>query len=183
MTLDGVTALLPTALAAVIIFWSVGAYNRLKRARQGLPKLFMQFDTHHRLRHEVLGRWGEALRLLMVEAEALDSLDAALQQSQAACEHARVRPTAPQPLASLRLADEVLVESRNRVLADLAGIEGSRFDDAAQGLLDELAASDASVEFARRQFNEAVQAYNAAIHQFPTVLLARPFGFRPIGSV
>jgi len=118
-----------------------------------------------------------------VEPEALDSLDAALQQSQAACEHARVRPTAPQALASLRLADEVLAESRNRLLAELAGIEGSRFDESAQGLLDELAASDASVEFARRQFNEAVQAYNAALHQFPTVLLARPFGFRPVGSV
>lgn len=184
MTHNGIAALLPMVLAAVLIFWCVGAYHRLKRLRQGLPKLFMQFDTHHRLRHEVLGRWGEVLLPLMPGAvAALESFTAALQQSQAACEHARLQPTSLQPVASLRLADEVLADARVRVLAEWTNAEGARFDGAAQGLLDELAASDASVEFARRQFNEAVQGYNGAIHQFPTVLLARPFGFRPIGTL
>jgi LemA protein len=32
---------------------------------------------------------------------------------------------------------------------------------------------------ARAEFNKAVARYNAAVTQFPAVLLARLFGFRP----
>jgi len=35
----------------------------------------------------------------------------------------------------------------------------------------------------RAAFNDAVQAYNQAIRQFPASLMARLFGFRPAGTV
>ena len=38
--------------------------------------------------------------------------------------------------------------------------------------------SDARLDFARREFNAAVDRYNTAVEQFPTLLLARLFGFR-----
>jgi LemA protein len=46
------------------------------------------------------------------------------------------------------------------------------------GLNLELAGVDTALAFARREFNAAVAAYNEAVDQFPTVLLARVFGFR-----
>ena len=41
-----------------------------------------------------------------------------------------------------------------------------------------LAASDTALAFARSEFNAAVAAYNEAVRQFPTLLVARLFGFR-----
>ena len=38
--------------------------------------------------------------------------------------------------------------------------------------------SDIALQFARNEFNAAVALYNEAVRQFPTVLVARLFGFR-----
>jgi LemA protein len=45
-----------------------------------------------------------------------------------------------------------------------------------------IAASDTTLAFARREFNAAVAGYNQAVRQFPTVLVARLFGFRPAAT-
>ena len=42
---------------------------------------------------------------------------------------------------------------------------------------------DTALAFARRQFNEAVLAYNRAIRQIPTRLIAAIFGFAPAGTL
>jgi len=47
----------------------------------------------------------------------------------------------------------------------------------------ELAAADTALAFARRQFNDAVLAYNHAIRQVPTRLIAAIFGFAPAGTL
>ena len=41
-----------------------------------------------------------------------------------------------------------------------------------------LATSDTALSFARAEFNAAVTAYNEAVRQFPTLLVARLFDFR-----
>jgi len=41
-----------------------------------------------------------------------------------------------------------------------------------------LATSDTARSFARAEFNAAVTAYNEAVRQFPTLLVARLFNFR-----
>ena len=46
-----------------------------------------------------------------------------------------------------------------------------------------LGAADTALAFARRQFNEAVLAYNRAIRQIPTRLIAAIFGFAPAGTL
>ena len=46
-------------------------------------------------------------------------------------------------------------------------------------LQDELSDLENKIAAARRFLNSAVAEYNAAIQQFPTLLLAGPFGFAP----
>ena len=41
-----------------------------------------------------------------------------------------------------------------------------------------LAAIDATLAFARRQFNDTVEEYNRAVRQFPTWVIASLFSFR-----
>ena len=38
-------------------------------------------------------------------------------------------------------------------------------------------------EAAQSQFNSAIRQHNLAVSQFPAVVLARLFGFRPAGSL
>jgi LemA protein len=164
------------ALAAVLVFWAVGAHNRLVALRNEIVRAFGPLDEQFRLRQQLLRKQaGELTDSGAAQPVDLEALQAALMQADAACAHARVHPGAAGAIASLRLAEEVLASTRQRLTAAAAA------DPAMAELATRLAAGDASLAFTRESFNAAVGAYNAAVRQFPTWLVAALFRFRPAG--
>ena len=167
------THIVAAAIGALLLFWAIGAYNRLVRLRGEIVRGFAPVDDGIRARHALLLRLIDALAPLLANAAPrLEALRAACGQVETACAHARVRPGASGAITSLKLADLILGEARARL--PFASVAGS--DLAA--LAAELQASDAALAFARRRFDEAVADYNRAVRQFPTLLLVRLFGFR-----
>ena len=172
------------AVVAVLVFWAVGAYNRLVSLRNDISRAFVPVDAQIRQRHLLLEQWVESLRPLREhDTQTLDAVLAACGQLQAACDVVRSRPSAARPMASLRLAEETLADARNRLKGELPAkpemLAGVNF----AVLGDELAAADGTLVFARRQFNEATQGYNDAMDQFPTWVIAGLFGFRGAGTL
>lgn len=171
-------------IAAVLVFWAVGAYNRLVSLRNDISKAFVPVDAQIRQRHMLLEQWVEGLRpLLEHNPQVLDAVLAACGQLQAACDVVRARPSAARPMARLRMAEETLADARARLKNELpakpemlAGLGVAVFGE-------ELAAADSTLGFARRQFNEATQTYNDALDQFPTWLIAGLFRFRNAGTL
>ena len=161
------------AVAAVLAFWVVGAYNRMVRLRTALVERFAQVDEHYRQRHALLERQLEMLAAALASAgPRLDALRAACRQADAAREHAKARPGAASAVTSLRVADEILADARARLpVQAIPGVD-------LPALNSELAVVDTALSFARREFNAAVAAYNEAVSQFPTLLVARLFSFR-----
>jgi len=166
------------ALAALAVFWSVGAYNRLVRLRAACLVALAALDA----------RWQQQIGLIEAALAALESQAAAVPDSIALREAAqelsgqwdtlRARPLAGANQAGLAS----LVRSRSRVVKLWA-----RLADPAR---DALAPWPAAVQqhwqqglsecdLLARQFNAAVLAYNQALAQFPALLIARAFGFRP----
>ena len=174
--------------AAVLVFWGVGAYNRLVRLRHEIVRAYTALEVEITQRHALLLRWTDALRpVLEGSPQAADAVRAAAEQVLIASERARLRPSAARIIASLRLAEDTLAAARARLLAELPAhlhqnsLSGTSLELA--GFTDELAATGSTLAFARRQFNEAADAYNEAVLQFPTVLIASLFGFRAAGSL
>jgi len=162
-----------TAIAAVVVFWIVGAYNRLVQLRSDLAARFGVVDERHRQRQALLERQLELLSTaLAAAAPRLDALRAACRQADTAREHARTRPSAASAVTSLRVAEDILVDARSRV--PVQSVAGTDLPE----LNAKLATSDTALSFARAEFNAAVGAYNEAVRQFPTVLVARLFNFR-----
>ena len=162
--------LLIALTAAVLVFWSVGAYNRLVGLRNELLRCFAPVDEQFRARHALLQRWADSA----TEAgpAVLESFRAACQQAEAACSHVRASPARAGTLTSLRLAEDILAQARERLPAG-----------ADEALTAALAEADTTLAFARRQFNDAAHAYNRAVSQFPTWVLAGLFGFRKAGTL
>ena len=158
-------------IAAVLLFWAVGAYNRLVSLRNELLRCFGPLDEQIRARHALLLRWADTLR--EAEPQALDALHAASLQVETACTHARGRPASASALTSLRLAEEILAQARAR-LQPLPGDEA---------LVATLSEGDTTLAFARRRFNDASQAYTRPVSAFPTWVLAGLFGFRKAGTL
>jgi LemA protein len=171
------------AVAAVLVFWAVGAYNRLVSLRNDISRAFVPVEAQIRQRHQLLEAWIEALRPEMHDSVLLDGVTAASAQLRAACDVVRSRPSAARPMAILRLADETLSDARNRVRADLPSRPEQLQRLGVAELAEELAAADNTLGFARRQFNAATQHYNEALDQFPTWLIAGLFGFRGAGTL
>jgi LemA protein len=165
-------------VVAGLLFWIVGAYNRLVRLRGAIVRQFAPVDEQFKARQALLQQQLDTLTPVLLNAgPRLDALRAACQQVETACAHAKVRPGAVGTITSLRLADEILSEARARLPVQSApGIDLA-------SLNAQLSASDVTLAFARRQFNEAVSEYNLAVNQFPTVLIVGMFGFRSSGTL
>ncbi|MGZ8260616.1 MAG: LemA family protein [Caldimonas sp.] len=162
-----------TGIGAIVVFWIVGAYNRLVRLRSELVARFGAVDERYRQRHALLEGQLELLSTaLAAAAPRLDALRAACRQADAAREHARVRPGAASAVTSLRVAEDILADARSRL--PVQSVVGTDLPD----LNARLATSDTALAFARGEFNAAVAAYNEAVRQFPTLLVARLFNFR-----
>jgi LemA protein len=160
-------------VAAVLLFWTVGAYNRLVRLRNHLLRRFVPVDQQLAVRSTLLQRQLDALAALPSGAtREVEELRAARAQADAAWEVARHRPGASGAINSLRLALQILARARERLAlqpdasAELTGLHG------------ELVVCDHALQFALGQFNDAVNEYNLAVRQFPTGLLAAVFQFR-----
>ena len=171
-------------LAAVLAFWALGAYNRLMRLRNAIVQGFAPVDQQLKLRHALLQRQIEALAPLLREhADNLSALQAARAQAQAAGAHARAHPGAAGALTSLRLAEGILLQMRERLPSARAVADADQADPANLATLStELATVETALQFARGRFNDAVMGYNHAVQQFPTRLLAGLFGFRVAGA-
>ena len=166
------------AVVAVLVFWSVGAYNRLVGLRSALVRSFGPVEEQFRHRHALLLKLVEALaERLAATPQPVEALRAACAQADAACQRARQRPGALGLVTSLRLAEEILVDARQRLPAEVLA------DVDLAALITELTAGDNTLAFARRQFNDSVDAYNHAVRQFPTWLIAGLFRFRRAGTL
>jgi LemA protein len=193
-------------IAAVLVFWSVGAYNRLVRLRTEIGRSFGVLEGQITQRHAVLQRWTDALQPVLGEAaEPVAAVRAAAEQVLIAADQARLRPSTARVIASLRMAEDTLAAARAKLMAELpahlqsgaapeppagrrrGGRDRRPIDAATSQLLgafqDEFVAVGSTLALARRQFNEATDQYNEAVLQFPTVLLASVFGFRAAGSL
>jgi LemA protein len=174
------------ALAAVLLFWTVGAYNRLMRLRAEANTAFAALEAE-------LSKQVALVRECLPPLEATQpasledgvsfwaGLHGAAAQFAASLAAARARPLEPDGIAALSAAQDVLAMAWERAERDDAhDLAGARLPESVttrrvQLVLQTHAATD--------QFDRAVGRYNEAIAQFPAVLLAWLFGFKPGRSV
>lgn len=173
---------------ALLLFWWTGAYNRLVRLRaQGL-QAFAVLDDLFRQHTMLLSVHLAALAIApAVEAQderwagsasanawatlvaTVDPFNSALKLAQAQpLNHLKMQPLLD-ALAALSLAWSQLCD----LPPDLAG---PALPDSLQLQWAQIAVQ---IEPARTEFNRSVMNYNEAIGQFPALLLARVFGFKP----
>jgi hypothetical protein len=93
-----------------------------------------------------------------------------------------VKPSRALQVASLQAAEDAIGATVARLLNQVQADEAlSTRDDVAAQLMV-LFETGPQLLQARQRFNQASSAYNSAIHQFPTSLLAPVFRFEAAGS-
>lgn len=179
---------------AVLVFWAVGAHNRLVRLRAAVLQAFAALDGH-------LQRWIALATVERASSAVTDddpdalatlppaplpgdghwtALQAAALQLQSSLGVSRLRPLDPDDTAALAAARAVLQTAWQRLLAEAPEVVGQPRPGSLHLLWDQ---HDTQVQLGCDQFNLAVRRYNAALTQFPAAILAWILRFRPVRTL
>ena len=177
---------------ALMLFWFVGAYNRLVRLRTAALLAYATLDA-------ALVRQLEFVQARVAQSEPPApwdpstgvSLPGAAGQLATLLAATRLRPLDPAGIAALGTAMHVLLAAWQHLYPDSVvsfDADGTLSRPAPLNGKDELLPDaaplawpepSAAAEIARSQFNLAVKHYNAAIGQFPALLVAWIMQLRP----
>ncbi len=172
--------LIVIALVALLVFWAVGAYNRLIRLKNTIANAFGQIDVQLKRRYDLIPNLVEAARkYLQHEQATLEAVINARNQARAASDVARSRPANALAVTTLAAAEQALGSSLGHLFAVAEAYPDLKADKTIRELSEELTSTENKVSFARQAFNDAVLDYNNAQGQFPAVLVARVFNFAP----
>ena len=176
------SSFLPWVIAAVALFWSVGAYNRLVRLRSDANGAFAALESELqkqvKLVHDCIPPEDEWAPSQYTGGRAFwGGQQGAAAQLAASLASAKARPLDPERIAALGAAQEVLSMAWDRAERDDAhDLAGPRLPENFSGERMQLVRM---TQAATEKFNEAVVRYNEAIAQFPAIMLAWMFGFHP----
>ena len=167
-------------LLAMLVFWAVGAYNRLVRLKNSMANAFGQIDVQLKRRYDLIPNLVEAAKkYLQHEQETLEAVIAARNQARSASDRVASRPGQADAVIALAAAEQTLGGSLGRLFALAEAYPDLKADQTIRELSEELTSTENKVGFARQAYNDAVLDYNNAQGQFPALLVARMFGFVP----
>lgn len=155
-------------LLIILVFWTVGLYNRLIQLRNRRENAFHDIDVQLRQRHDLIPQLVETVKgyathereVLMKVTEARTAAMSASSIDQKIDAEARLTTA----LQGLR----VQLEAYPDLKANQNFLQ----------LQEELSDIENKLAAARRFFNAATTEYNTGVEKFPANILAGMFGFR-----
>lgn len=169
-------------LAAVLVFWALGAHNRLMAQRYAIAQAWARVADALQLRAGVPSPLVAALREPMAaEHGALDGLLLAHRTAVHAAAEMSAGPVGPANAQAWVAAEAALAAAATRLMALLDQHPEVLAAEPVAGLVATWQQAQERLPFARQLFNQEAQAYNEAVALVPTCWLARVFRFGAAG--
>ncbi len=168
------------AIIAVIVFWAIGAYNRLVSLRNQFKNAFAQIDVQLKRRYDLIPNLVETAKAYMKhERETLEAVIRARNSAVTANSAAAADPGNASAIAGLTAAEGALSGALGKLFALAEAYPDLKANQNMMQLTEELTGTENKIAFARQAFNDAVMTFNTAVQQFPSNLLASIFSFTP----
>lgn len=169
-----------TVIALVIMFWAVGAYNRLVSLQNQFKNAFAQIDVQLKRRYDLIPNLVETAKGYMKhEREALEAVIAARNQAVNANAKAAADPTDPNAVHMMAAAEGLLTSSLGKMFALSEAYPDLKANQNMMQLTEELTSTENRIAFARQAYNDGVMQYNTSREQFPGSIIAGMFAFKP----
>ena len=166
-------------VVAVLVFYVVGIYNGLVRARNGFKNAFAQIDVQLQRRYDLIPNLVETAKgYIKHERETLEAVIQARNQAQQASRGAAAHPEDGAAIGALSVAEGALGATLGRFFALAEAYPDLKANQPMQQLMEELSSTENRIAFSRQAFNDSVMSYNNQREQFPNTLIAGPFGFQ-----
>lgn len=152
---------------AVIVVLAVMIYNRLVSLRQTYKNAFADIDVQLKLRYDLVPNLVETVKGYAAHESGIFQR----------VTEARAAVGQSHSLPERNVAEAQLSGALTQLLAVAENYPDLKANQNFQQLQMELSDVENKIAASRRFFNNAVAEYNAAIEQFPAVLIASRFGF------
>ena len=167
------------AIVLLLLFWAVGAYNRLVSLRNLFKNAFSQIDVQLKRRYDLIPNLVETAKGYMKhERETLEAVIAARNQAVSANARAASDPTDAAAMQQMASSEGVLATSLGKMFALSEAYPDLKANQNMLQLTEELTSTENRIAFARQAYNDGVMQYNTALEQFPGSIIAGMFSFK-----
>ncbi len=158
------------AVVAVILLWIMVTYNRLITLRNRVRNNWSQVDVVIKNRFDLIPNLVEAVSgYTAYERGTLDQL------TEMRTRYASAESVGDKVEASNALSGQVL-----RLMAVAENYPDLKANENFLYLKEQLSEIEDKIRYARQFYNDTVEAFNTAVAQFPSNLIAGSFGFREL---
>ena len=173
-----ITLLVILVLALLVVFWAVGAYNRLVSLRNRFKNAFSQIDVQLKRRYDLIPNLVETAKGYMKhERETLEAVISARNGAVTANSRAALDPTNAAAIQQMGAADGALTATLGKLFALSEAYPDLKANQNMMQLTEELTSTENRIGFARQAYNDNIMEYNNATQQFPGSIIANMFGF------
>ena len=153
------------ALVVLLLLFGVVTFNKLVKQRNQVADAWSGIDVQLTRRADLVPNLVETVKgYKLHEQETLEQVVAARSSARGAAQQGDAEQKVSQAVGSLLAVAEAYPDLK----------ASANF----QQLQTELSTLEEDISFARRYYNGTVRNFNTSQEQFPTVLFAKPLGFR-----
>ena len=163
-----IVALVVLGVVVLLLVAAVVLFNRLVRLRNEVNTGWSNIDVQLKRRNDLIPNLVESVKGYAAHERAVfDEVTSA-----------RAAVAGASSPAAAGAADTMLGQALGRLFAVAEAYPDLKASENFRQLQAELTDTEDKIAAARRYYNATVQAFNTATQTFPSLLLARPFGFQ-----
>lgn len=171
------TLIIVVALIGIIAIWMVSAYNTLVTVQEQATTAWANVETGYQRRMDLIPNLVNTVKGYAAhESETLESVVEARAKATSAPSIDPTQMTEEQ-MAAYQHQQSQIGDGIGRLLAVVESYPDLKASTNFLALQSQLEGTENRINVARREYNEAVQAYNAKVRHFPGNIVASLFGF------
>lgn len=163
----------------IVALAGIGGYNRLNSLSQGVDSSWAQVQNDYQRRYDLIPNLVSTVSgAANFEQSTLEAVTKARASVGQVNINSATAPTDPQKLAQFQAAQDQLGSTLSRLLVVSENYPQLKATANFRDLQAQLEGTENRIAVSRRDFNNAVQAYDTAVKSFPAVLYAGMVGFQ-----
>ncbi len=161
-------------LIVIVFFWGCNGYNGLISSDQGVKKVWSNVETNYQRRTDL---YSSVIKTIEGSANFEKSTLKEVMEARSKATQIKVDINDPASLQAYQKAQANLQGSFSRLMAVAENYPNLKTTDAFRDFQTQIEGTENRINVARQDYNKAIEDFNLRVKRFPSVILARLFGY------